>query len=79
MDPGMAILVTLIKVAFMMLLIGWIPALIAKDKGRNFFGWWLYGGALFIIALVHAILIKPRKDSLSEEPKQEVPSDAGAP
>jgi hypothetical protein len=42
MDPGMVLLVTLIKVAFMMLLIGWIPALIAKKRGRNLFGWWVY-------------------------------------
>jgi hypothetical protein len=41
MDPGMVLLATLIKVAFMMLLIGWIPAPIAKKNGRNFFGWWV--------------------------------------
>jgi len=55
----MVLVVTLIKLAFVMLLIGWIPAVIARSKGRdNFLGWWIYGGALFLIALVHAIVIR---------------------
>jgi len=66
MEPGMAIIVTLVKVGFAMLIVGWIPAIIAKKKGRNFLGWWVYGGALFIFALIHAILLKPRKVDFSE-------------
>lgn len=56
-DFGMIIVVTLIKVGFMMIIVGWIPAIIAHGKGRNFFLWWAYGGALFIIALIHSLLI----------------------
>lgn len=37
-------------------LIGLIPAAIARNKGRSFVGWWLYGALLFIIALPHSIL-----------------------
>jgi hypothetical protein len=59
-DVGFAFLVTFIKFVFVMITIGWIPALIAKKKGRNFFPWWIYGGALFIIALIHALVMKPR-------------------
>lgn len=38
------------------LLLGLVPATIAHLKGRSFFGWWIYGALLFIIALPHAIL-----------------------
>ena len=39
-------------------ILGFIPAMIAKSKGRSFFPWYLYGFFIFIIALVHSILIK---------------------
>lgn len=38
-----------------------IPAAIAHSKGRNFFLWWVYGVALWIFALIHSILLKPRR------------------
>jgi hypothetical protein len=44
-----------------MTLLGLIPALIANNKGRSFFGWYVYGVLLFIIALVHALIIKEKK------------------
>ena len=31
--------------------IGLIPAAIAQSKGKSFIAWWLYGAALFIVAL----------------------------
>ena len=37
--------------------LGVIPAVIASKKGRSVFLWWLYGSALFIIALPHAFLM----------------------
>lgn len=40
-------------------LIGLIPAAIAANKGGNFVLWWIYGAALFIIALPHAIFMRP--------------------
>lgn len=40
-------------------LLGLIPAMIAKKKGRSFIGWWIYGALLWIIALPHSLLIKP--------------------
>lgn len=42
--------------------IGLIPAIIAKSKGRSFILWWFYGAALFIVAIIHAIVIKPTKE-----------------
>jgi hypothetical protein len=41
-------------------LLGLIPATVAKSKGRSFFVWWIYGTALFIVALPHALVM--RKD-----------------
>ncbi|MDD4777053.1 MAG: hypothetical protein PHV53_02075 [Fermentimonas sp.] len=49
------------------LFIGLIPAMIAKQKGRNFLGWWIYGFALFIIALPHSLLLKTDKDTLEKQ------------
>lgn len=42
---------------FSVILIGLIPAIIAQGKGRSFGIWWFYGSALFIVALIHALLI----------------------
>jgi len=40
-------------------IIGLLPAAIALSKGRSFFTWWIYGAALFIVALPHSLLLKP--------------------
>ena len=45
-------------------LIGLIPASIARGKGRSFGLWWLYGAMLFIVALPHALLLKPDQKEL---------------
>ena len=39
--------------------IGLLPAFIAQTKGRDFVLWWFYGAALFIVALPHALIMKP--------------------
>jgi hypothetical protein len=48
----------------MPVLLGLIPAYIAKRKGRSFGLWWLYGAAILIIALPHSLLIKPDSAAL---------------
>ena len=40
------------------ILIGLIPAAIAQSKGRDFMLWWLFGAALFIVALPAALIIE---------------------
>ena len=40
-------------------LLGLIPAVVARSKGRGFVGWWLYGTVLLVVALPHAFLLKP--------------------
>jgi len=48
-------------------LLGLIPAMIAKSKGREFALWWIYGALLFIIALPHALLLKPDRTTLEAD------------
>jgi hypothetical protein len=45
-------------ICFLAVFIGLIPAAIAHNKGRNFLGWWVFGAALFIIALPAALIIQ---------------------
>ena len=54
-------------------LIGLIPAAIASSKGRNFVLWWIYGAALFIVAIFHAILLKPTEEQLLAEGMKKCP------
>jgi hypothetical protein len=46
------------EVFILAILIGLVPAAIAKGKGRSFGLWWFYGAALFIVALPHALIMK---------------------
>ena len=40
------------------IVIGLVPAAIAKSKGHSFLAFWIYGALLFIAALPHALLMK---------------------
>ena len=48
------------------LFLGLIPAFIAKNKGRSFGVWYVYGALLFIVALIHSLLISKRPENKSE-------------
>jgi hypothetical protein len=50
--------------------LGVIPGLIAQSKGRSFFAWWLYGAALFIVALPHSIIITKDTQKIEHEQLQ---------
>lgn len=55
---------------FVGVLLGLIPATIAKNKGYSFAAWWVYGALLFIVALPHSLIMKPYQpglDSLQRE------------
>lgn len=45
------------------ILLGLIPAFIAESKGRSFGAWWVYGSLLWVIALPHALIMKPNVQS----------------
>ena len=51
----------MIEVFKLAIIIGLIPAVIARNKGKSFMLWWFYGAMLFIVALPHSLLIKPVK------------------
>ncbi|WP_408874467.1 zinc ribbon domain-containing protein [Gluconobacter sp. OJB] len=40
------------------IILGCIVGIIANSKGRSFFPWFIYGMALFIVAIVHVLCIK---------------------
>ena len=54
------------EVVLLAVVIGVIPAAIAKGKGRSFGLWWFYGAMLFIIALPHALIMKPDNAALEQ-------------
>ena len=53
-----------VEYLFIAVLIGLIPAIIAKNKGRSFLGWWIYGALLFIVALPHSLIMRPNQEGL---------------
>ena len=46
------------------LLLGLIPASIAKNKGRPFILWWLYGFVIFVVALPHSLIIRANQAAI---------------
>jgi len=54
------------EVLIIAILIGLIPAAIAKNKGYSFVGFWIYGALLFIVALPHALIMKPNRKAMEE-------------
>lgn len=55
------------EVLLFAVLLGLIPATIAKNKGKSFALWWVYGGALFIVALPHALIMKRDDAAVAEQ------------
>lgn len=56
------------EILIIAVLIGLIPAAIAQGKGKSFVLWWIYGAAIFIVALPHALIM--RSDDRAIESKQ---------
>jgi hypothetical protein len=40
-------------------LVGLVPAAIARRKGRDFLVWWFFGAMMFVLALPAALLLRP--------------------
>ena len=55
------------EVLVIAVLLGLIPAAIAKGKGRSFGLWWFYGAMAWIVAMPHALLMKPDIAALEQE------------
>jgi len=54
------------EILLIAVVIGLIPALIAQYKGHSFVGFWIYGALLFIVALPHALIMKPNPKAIEE-------------
>lgn len=54
-------------VIFLALIIGVFPGLIARNKGESFIKWWLFGAAIFIVALPMALMLKPKMEIVEKE------------
>ena len=56
--------------------LGFIPAEIAKKKGRtNYWLWWFYGWMLFIVALIHSLCMEdlnPQKGKSKQTMRTEI-------
>jgi hypothetical protein len=57
----------LIQILPLAVLIGLIPAFVARNKGKNFLLWWFYGAMLFIVALPHSLWLKPDDQKVKQE------------
>lgn len=55
------------EILLIAVLLGLIPAVIARNKGRSFVGFWIYGFLLFIVALPHALLMKTDAKALEAQ------------
>ena len=52
-------------------ILAFIPASIAKSKGRSFGTWWLYGFLLFIVAFIHSLFLKKNHAALEQAQMKE--------
>lgn len=52
-------------------LLGLIPGYIAQGKGKSFGAWWAYGAAIFIVALPHALMLKPDASAIEAKQRSE--------
>ena len=58
------------------LALGFIPAYIAKNKGRSFWTWYIFGALLFIIALPCALFAKDKSGVQCPACKEWIKEDA---
>ena len=59
----------LLLIIGLLIILGLIPAFIARSKGRKFYDWWFFGAALIFIALPASLIIKP----IDEDPDANLP------
>jgi hypothetical protein len=48
-----------LTVVILAAVLGTIPGAIAQKKGYGFIEWWLFGAALFVVALPASLIVKP--------------------
>ncbi len=72
---GKYLLIAVVSLIFL----GLVPAYIAFRKGRNFIEWWLFGAALFPIAMIAVFFIKPADNPPAPPSKGDDPGLAVGP
>jgi hypothetical protein len=60
-----------VSVVVFAVLLGLIPAVIGRNKGENFWFWWLFGTLLFVVALPWALVMKPNAHELERQALRE--------
>lgn len=50
--------------------LGVIPGIVASNKGYSFVGWWIFGAALFVVALPMALILRPNEVGLTRSASQ---------
>jgi hypothetical protein len=66
MEQSAAPAVNYILILICAVVLGLIPALIARRKGRNFWLWWLFGTMFFLVALVFVLVVEPKKRKIEK-------------
>ncbi|HEY3813882.1 MAG TPA: hypothetical protein VGL66_11705 [Caulobacteraceae bacterium] len=60
--------VGLLQISIAAICWGFVPAFIAKSKGRKeFWLWWVYGVFLLPIAVIHALILKSDQSAMDEK------------
>ena len=59
------------EIIILAVLLGLIPATIAKNKGRSLGLWWFYGAMIWIVAFPHSLLLNADRSSLDERSLRE--------
>lgn len=55
------------EILILAIIIGLLPAYIAKNKGYNFWAYWFFGAMLFIVALPWTIFMRTNQDELDRQ------------
>jgi hypothetical protein len=57
---------TIAELIVLWIILGLLPAAIAKTRGQDFFVWWVYGIFLFPIAVFHAFFTSPQAKGVEQ-------------
>jgi len=49
------------EILILAVIIGCLPGAIAQAKGHSFVAWWLFGAALFVVALPASFMLPPAR------------------
>lgn len=59
------------RLVIILFVFGWITAIIAKSKGRDFLLWCFYGILLFPFALIHAVILQKNIGTLDTKEQRQ--------